>query len=61
VVGTDGLGCGVGLDGRIIQEEDGGVVHGEAVRFQAEDVIGSLFEDRLRSCLSRAARRRGPA
>ena len=42
VVGTEGLGCGVGLDGRIVQKEDGVVVHGEAVRLQAEDVIGSL-------------------
>jgi hypothetical protein len=48
VAGTEGLGCGVGLDGRIVQEEDGVVVHGEAVRLQAGDVIGSIVEDRLR-------------
>lgn len=47
VVGIDRVGGGVGPDGRIVQEENRVVVHREAVRLQAENIVGLLVENGL--------------
>lgn len=50
MVGIDCFGGAGGRDRRIVHEHDGVVIHGEAIGFEGQDIVGFLIEDRLGGC-----------